>query len=115
VTNLKSIQAALKGVEKCVGEGGLTLLINNAGIWVYSDMETENAKDMMRVYSVNSIVRFVYGHNTSQRKEDSFVNKKKDWTVQFSMSGVQGNALILKIKKQNCALIWEQDGTLGNV
>uniref|UniRef100_A0A8C7E4D7 C-factor-like n=1 Tax=Naja naja TaxID=35670 RepID=A0A8C7E4D7_NAJNA len=55
VTNLKSIQAALKGVEKCVGEGGLTLLINNAGIWVYSDMETENAKDMMRVYSVNSI------------------------------------------------------------
>ncbi|ETE61808.1 C-factor, partial [Ophiophagus hannah] len=55
VTNLESIQAALKRVEKCVGEGGLTLLINNAGIWVYSDMETENAKDMMRVYSVNTI------------------------------------------------------------
>ncbi|XP_026527768.1 uncharacterized protein LOC113414872 [Notechis scutatus] len=55
VTNLESIQAALKRVEKCVGEGGLTLLINNAGIWVYSDTETENAKDMMRVYSVNTI------------------------------------------------------------
>ncbi|XP_013925133.1 PREDICTED: C-factor-like [Thamnophis sirtalis] len=55
VTNLESIQAALKEVGKCVGEGGLTLLINNAGIWIYNDMETENVKDMMRVYSVNTI------------------------------------------------------------
>ncbi|XP_070809259.1 C-signal-like [Pituophis catenifer annectens] len=55
VTNLESIQAALKEVGKCVGEGGLTLLINNAGIWAYTDMERENAKDMMRVYSVNTI------------------------------------------------------------
>ncbi|XP_058011196.1 uncharacterized protein LOC131184176 [Ahaetulla prasina] len=55
VTNLESIQAALKEVRKCVGECGLALLINNAGIWVYSDLETENAKDMMRVYSVNTI------------------------------------------------------------
>ncbi|XP_015673065.1 uncharacterized protein LOC107288912 [Protobothrops mucrosquamatus] len=55
VTNLESVQAALREVQKCVGEGGLTLLINNAGIWVYNDMETENVKDMMRAYSVNTI------------------------------------------------------------
>ncbi|KAL7978872.1 hypothetical protein Chor_013361 [Crotalus horridus] len=42
-------------VEKCVGEGGLTLLVNNAGIRLFNDLETENAKDMMRVYSTNTI------------------------------------------------------------
>ncbi|XP_007443755.1 uncharacterized protein LOC103052646 [Python bivittatus] len=55
VTNLESIQAALKEVQKCVGESGLTLLINNAGIWVFNEMEAENAKNMMRIYSVNTI------------------------------------------------------------
>ncbi|XP_026547576.1 estradiol 17-beta-dehydrogenase 2-like, partial [Notechis scutatus] len=55
VTKLESIQAALKEVQKCVGEGGLTILINNAGTWAFNDLQTENAKDMMRVYSVNVI------------------------------------------------------------
>ncbi|XP_032086477.1 C-factor-like [Thamnophis elegans] len=55
VTKPESIQAAQKEVEKCVGEGGLTLLYNNAGIWIFNDLQTENAKDMMRVYSVNTI------------------------------------------------------------
>ncbi|XP_070809264.1 C-signal-like [Pituophis catenifer annectens] len=55
VTNLESIQAALKEVGKCVGEGGLTILINNAVTSSFNDLETENAKDMMRVYSVNTI------------------------------------------------------------
>uniref|UniRef100_A0A8C6Y1B6 Uncharacterized protein n=1 Tax=Naja naja TaxID=35670 RepID=A0A8C6Y1B6_NAJNA len=55
VTNLESIQAALKEVQKCVGEGGLTILINNAGTWAFNDLQTENAKDMMRVYSVDVI------------------------------------------------------------
>ncbi|KAM3828819.1 LOW QUALITY PROTEIN: uncharacterized protein M6D78_013660 [Vipera latastei] len=55
VTKLESIQAALKEVEKYVGEGGLTILYNNAGIWTFNDLQTENAKDMMRVYSVDTI------------------------------------------------------------
>uniref|UniRef100_A0A8C5SYL3 C-factor n=1 Tax=Laticauda laticaudata TaxID=8630 RepID=A0A8C5SYL3_LATLA len=55
VTNLESIQAAQKEVQKCVGEGGLTILYNNAGIWTLNDLQTENAKDMMSVYSVNTI------------------------------------------------------------
>ncbi|ETE61371.1 hypothetical protein L345_12882, partial [Ophiophagus hannah] len=55
VTKPESIQAALKEVEKCVGESGLTLLINNAGIGLFNDLETENAKDMMTVYSINTI------------------------------------------------------------
>ncbi|XP_013925131.1 PREDICTED: 17-beta-hydroxysteroid dehydrogenase type 6-like [Thamnophis sirtalis] len=55
VTNLESIQSALKEVEKCVGEGGMNILINNAGTSSPNDLETENAKDMMRVYSVNTI------------------------------------------------------------
>ncbi|KAM6430550.1 C-signal-like [Liasis olivaceus] len=55
VTNLESIEAARKEVQKCVGESGLTLLINNAGIWFFNNLETENAKDMMKVYSVNTI------------------------------------------------------------
>ncbi|XP_039183498.1 C-factor-like isoform X1 [Crotalus tigris] len=55
VTKLESIQAALKEVQKYVGEGGLTILYNNAGIWVFNDLQTENAKDMMRVYSVDTI------------------------------------------------------------
>ncbi|XP_026580828.1 uncharacterized oxidoreductase C663.06c-like, partial [Pseudonaja textilis] len=55
VTNLESIRAAQKEVQKCVGEGGLTILYNNAGIWTFSDLQTENAKNMMSVYSVNTI------------------------------------------------------------
>ncbi|ETE58128.1 C-factor [Ophiophagus hannah] len=55
VTKLESIQAAQKEVQKCVGEGGLTILINNAGTWAFNDLQTENAKDMMRVYSVDVI------------------------------------------------------------
>ncbi|KAM6430554.1 C-signal-like isoform 3-T3 [Liasis olivaceus] len=55
VTKLETIQAAVKEVQKCVGESGLTLLINNAGIRSFNDLENENAKDMMKVYSVNTI------------------------------------------------------------
>ncbi|XP_070616492.1 C-signal-like [Erythrolamprus reginae] len=55
VTKLESIEAVQKEVGKCVGEGGLTILYNNAGIVSRSDLQTENAKDMMRVYSVNTI------------------------------------------------------------
>ncbi|XP_070616493.1 C-signal-like [Erythrolamprus reginae] len=55
VTNLESIQAARKEVEKCVGEAGLTLLYNNAGIWDFKDLQAENAKNMMAMYSVNTI------------------------------------------------------------
>ncbi|XP_058011188.1 uncharacterized protein LOC131184168 isoform X2 [Ahaetulla prasina] len=55
VTKLESIQAAQKEVQKCVGEGGLTILYNNAGVWVFNTLEAENAKDMMNVYSVNTI------------------------------------------------------------
>ncbi|XP_015673063.1 uncharacterized protein LOC107288911 [Protobothrops mucrosquamatus] len=55
VTKPESIQAALKEVQKCVGEGGLTILYNNAGTWDFNDLQTENAKDMMRVYSVDTI------------------------------------------------------------
>ncbi|XP_034281699.1 C-signal-like [Pantherophis guttatus] len=55
VTNLESIQAAQKEVEKCVGEGGLTILYNNAGIWNVNNLQTEDAKGMMTVYSVNTI------------------------------------------------------------
>ncbi|XP_070809056.1 C-signal-like [Pituophis catenifer annectens] len=55
VTKPESIQAALNEVQKCVGEAGLTILINNAGTWALNDLQTENAKDMMRVYSVNTI------------------------------------------------------------
>ncbi|XP_039183435.1 C-factor-like [Crotalus tigris] len=55
VTILESIQAALKEVEKRVGDGGLTLLINNAGRWFFENLENENAKDMQTLYSVNTI------------------------------------------------------------
>ncbi|XP_032086482.1 C-factor-like [Thamnophis elegans] len=55
VTKLESVQAVVKEMQKCVGESGLTLLINNAGLTVGNDLDRENAKDMMRVYSVNTI------------------------------------------------------------
>ncbi|XP_015673068.1 uncharacterized protein LOC107288914 [Protobothrops mucrosquamatus] len=55
VTKLDSIQAALKEVQKCVGEAGLTILYNNAGTWDFKDLQAENAKNMMRTYSVNTI------------------------------------------------------------
>ncbi|XP_026581343.1 estradiol 17-beta-dehydrogenase 2-like, partial [Pseudonaja textilis] len=55
VTKLESIQAAQQEVQKCVGEGGLTILYNNAGIGTFTDLQTENAKNMMNVYSVNTI------------------------------------------------------------
>ncbi|XP_063169330.1 C-signal-like isoform X2 [Candoia aspera] len=55
VTNLESIQASVKEVQKCVGEDGLTILYNNAGLLLGNNLEKENAKDMMGVYSVNTI------------------------------------------------------------
>ncbi|XP_013925134.1 PREDICTED: C-factor-like [Thamnophis sirtalis] len=55
VTILESIQAVLKEVERCVGDGGLTLLINNAGRWFFENLEKENAKDMQTLYSINTI------------------------------------------------------------
>ncbi|XP_029140278.1 uncharacterized protein LOC107288879 isoform X2 [Protobothrops mucrosquamatus] len=55
VTKPESIQAALKEVLKHVGEDGLTILYNNAGIWDLNDLQTANAKDMMEVYSVDTI------------------------------------------------------------
>ncbi|XP_063169170.1 uncharacterized protein LOC134504084 [Candoia aspera] len=55
VTKLESIQAALKEVERSVGEGGLTILMNNAGVWTFNNPEIENANDVMRVYSVHTI------------------------------------------------------------
>ncbi|XP_032086475.1 C-factor-like [Thamnophis elegans] len=55
VTNLESIQAAQKEVEQYTGESGLTILYNNAGIWVFNNLQTENMKDMIGVYSVNTI------------------------------------------------------------
>ncbi|KAK9392779.1 putative oxidoreductase [Crotalus adamanteus] len=55
VTKLESIQAALKEVQKCVGEAGLTILYNNAGDWDFKDLQAENAYNMMRTYSVNTI------------------------------------------------------------
>ncbi|XP_060537577.1 C-signal-like [Pantherophis guttatus] len=55
VTILESIQAVLKEVEKCVGDDGLTLLINNAGRWFFENLENENAKDMQTLYSINTI------------------------------------------------------------
>ncbi|XP_015673045.1 estradiol 17-beta-dehydrogenase 2-like [Protobothrops mucrosquamatus] len=55
VTKPESIQAALKEVQKYVGEDGLTILYNNAGTWDFNDLQTANAKDMMEVYSVDTI------------------------------------------------------------
>ncbi|XP_034281611.1 C-signal-like [Pantherophis guttatus] len=55
VTKLESVQAVVKEVQKCVGESGLTLLINNAGLRAGSDLDRENAKNMMSAYSVNTI------------------------------------------------------------
>uniref|UniRef100_A0A8C5SVX6 C-factor-like n=1 Tax=Laticauda laticaudata TaxID=8630 RepID=A0A8C5SVX6_LATLA len=55
VTNLESIQAAQKEVEQYTGEGGLTILYNNAGVWIFNNLQTENVKDMIGVYSVNTI------------------------------------------------------------
>ncbi|XP_058011193.1 C-signal-like [Ahaetulla prasina] len=55
VTKLESIQAAQNEVQKCVGEGGLTILINNAGTWDFNDLQTEVVKDITNVYAVNTI------------------------------------------------------------
>uniref|UniRef100_A0A8D2ITV7 Uncharacterized protein n=1 Tax=Varanus komodoensis TaxID=61221 RepID=A0A8D2ITV7_VARKO len=55
VTDLKSIRAAVEEVRKHVGERGLTLLVNGAGIMFFSSLQTENAKDMVAEYTVNTV------------------------------------------------------------
>nr|XP_028595590.1 uncharacterized protein LOC114602028 [Podarcis muralis] len=55
VTDLQSIKAAVEQVQRCVGECGLNLLMNNAGVISGNDLEKENAKDMADVYAVNTI------------------------------------------------------------
>ncbi|XP_066494085.1 C-signal-like [Tiliqua scincoides] len=55
VTDLKSINAAVQQVQKHVGECGLNLLINNAGIRIHTTLATETAKSMMAQYNINTI------------------------------------------------------------
>ncbi|XP_066494083.1 C-signal-like [Tiliqua scincoides] len=55
VTDLESINAAVQQVQKHVGECGLNLLINNAGIRIHTTLATETAKSMMAEYNTNTI------------------------------------------------------------
>ncbi|XP_034976080.2 glucose-fructose oxidoreductase domain-containing protein 2 isoform X6 [Zootoca vivipara] len=55
VTDLQSIKAAVEQVQRCVGECGLNLLMNNAAVRTGYDLEKENAKDMADIYAVNTI------------------------------------------------------------
>ncbi|XP_054856235.1 C-factor-like [Eublepharis macularius] len=55
VTNLESIQEAVKQVQERVGEYGLTLLVNNAALRLDGDLETETAEQMASTYATNTI------------------------------------------------------------
>ncbi|XP_062997078.1 C-signal-like [Elgaria multicarinata webbii] len=55
VTDRKSIVAAAEEVQKYVGECGLTLLMNNAGILINATLQEETAKNMAVEYAVNTM------------------------------------------------------------
>ncbi|XP_067866056.1 C-signal-like isoform X2 [Heterodontus francisci] len=55
VTDSASIKRAAEVVEASLGETGLNLLINNAGINSHATLETLTAEDMIAVYQTNVV------------------------------------------------------------
>ncbi|KAK7491504.1 hypothetical protein BaRGS_00017333 [Batillaria attramentaria] len=53
VTKRKDIDAAVAAVQEAVGEEGLWGLVNNAGVWYFSELEMTSEKVMRRVMDVN--------------------------------------------------------------
>nr|KAG5702896.1 hypothetical protein BaRGS_034669 [Batillaria attramentaria] len=56
VTKRKDIDAAVAAVQEAVGEEGLWGLVNNAGVWYFSELEMTSEKVMRRVMDVNLFV-----------------------------------------------------------
>ncbi|XP_054026250.1 uncharacterized protein LOC128898182 [Dryobates pubescens] len=61
VSNPASIKAAAATVEKHLGGSGLTLLINNAGIAKFHNLEDETLEVMSQVYTTNTIGPMLMG------------------------------------------------------
>ncbi|XP_068022688.1 C-signal-like [Melanerpes formicivorus] len=61
VSNPASIKAAAATVEKHLGGSGLTLLINNAGIAKFHNLEDETLEDMTQIYTTNTIGPMLMG------------------------------------------------------
>ncbi|XP_003229926.1 C-signal [Anolis carolinensis] len=54
-TNPASIQSAAKEAKSRLGDQGLNLLINNAGVMPACTLESATAKDMLDVYNINLV------------------------------------------------------------
>lgn len=53
-------QAVVDLVSETVGDDGLNLLINNAGIHIKADFQDAKREDMLEVYEVNVVAQFMF-------------------------------------------------------
>ncbi|XP_028841707.1 uncharacterized protein LOC114793741 [Denticeps clupeoides] len=52
-SNMQSVADCAKKVGPLLGKGGLTLLVNNAGVMPHNNMKTITAKEMQDIFSTN--------------------------------------------------------------
>lgn len=88
-TNYESYPEFVDQVSKIVGDEGIDLLINNAGIYVSGNLETVEAKDVLRNIEVNAVAPLELTRALLSLLKVSANNKRK--TVVANISSMAGS------------------------
>ncbi|XP_057269853.1 LOW QUALITY PROTEIN: C-factor-like [Pezoporus wallicus] len=95
VTDPASIKAAAAQVGERLGDSGLTLLINNAGMAILNTLDKETLEDMTHVYTTNTIGPLLMGQGflpllkkAAQDSPGSLLSCSKAAIINMSSHGV---------------------------
>ncbi|KAM6252993.1 C-signal-like [Porphyrio hochstetteri] len=94
VTDPASIKAAAARVGEQLGDVGLNLLINNAGVAKLNLLDTETLEDMIQVYTTNTVAPLLLGQaflpllkKAAERSPGSALSCSKAAVINMSSSG----------------------------